>query len=180
MAENEQERDLHLQITLEVGDYFRYYLDRMRVKILISAVVYAVVGASLISFFIFIGEQEFVLSLFVAFPGVLLVGHVLRAHASIRKYIAALSENERIWKFSFRNDSDGYDVVRGDSFAHVAWSSIRSVVEKPRYFEFRFNKYDSYIIPTKFFDSTSEKELLREILRSQLGSRAKLLLLNDN
>ena len=180
MVENEQERALHLQVSLEVGDYFRYYLDLIRMKILIAAVVYAVFTAALISFFIFIGEQELLLSLFLAFPAAVLVGRLLRAHASTRKYIADLSEVERIWKFSFRNDGNGYDVVRGDNFAHIAWSSIRSVVEKPRYFEFRFNKYESYIIPTKFFNSTYEKEFLREVLRSQLGSRAKLLLSNDN
>ena len=73
----------------------------------------------------------------------------------------------------------GYDVVWGDNFSHVAWGSVRSVVEKTRYFQFRFNKYDSYIIPKRFFHNESEQELLREILRSNLGSKAKLFQSNE-
>lgn len=173
----EQESILHLQVTLEAGDYFRYYLDTIKMKMVIAAIIYALVAASLISFFAFIGEQEMLLKtspLFLGFPALAIVGQLLRAHASTRKYIANLREVERVWKFSFRDNSGGYDVAHGDNFSHVAWSSLRSVIERPRYFEFRFNKYDTYIIPKKFFDSALEEEFLRQILRSQLGNRANL------
>lgn len=169
---------MHLQVTLEVGDYFRYYLDTIKIKPVVAVIIYALVAAALISFFTFIDEQEMLLKtspLFLAFPALAIVGQLLRAHASTRKYIASLSEAERILNLSFRNDGSGYDVVRGDNFSHVAWSSVRSVVEKPRYFEFRFNKYESYIIPKRFFGSASEEESLRKILRSQLGDRANLI-----
>jgi len=42
MAENQQERVLHLHVALELKDYFRYYLDTIKVKILIAAIIYAV------------------------------------------------------------------------------------------------------------------------------------------
>ena len=178
MIENEPESVLHVQVPLEVGDYFRYYLDSNRMKMVIALVIYAVFAAALISFFAFIGEQEMLLKtspMFLALPAAGIVGQLLRAHASTRKYIASLTEAERVLKFSFRNDGDGYDLVQGDNSSHVAWSSIRAVVEKARYFEFRLSKYASYIIPKKSLASASEQEYLRKVLRSKLGNRARLI-----
>jgi hypothetical protein len=182
MAENQQERVLHLHVTLELKDYFRYYLDTIKVKILIAAIIYAVVTTGFIYFFTLIGEQETLLKtspLFLGFPAVAIVGQLLRVHASYRKYLTSLSDSEKNAHLIFREPGSGYDVVWGDNFSHVAWGSVRSVVEKTRYFQFCFNKYDSYIIPKRFFHSESEQELLREILRSHLGSRAKLFESNE-
>jgi len=176
MVENEQENTLHIKVPLEVKDHFRSYLDAIKRKLIVGAIIYAAVTAGLIYFFVaFIREQELILNLFLLLPAAVVVGQLLRAHAVCRKYISSLSEVDRNPMLSFRNDSNGYDVVRGESFSHVAWSSLRSVVETPRCFEFHHNKYQSFIIPKRFFDSASKEEFLRQILRSQLGDKAKLI-----
>ena len=182
MAEKPQERVLHLHVNLELKDYFQYYLGTIKVKILIAAVIYVLVTTGFIYFFTLIGEQDTLFKtspLFLGFPAVAIVGQLLRAHASYRKYLASLSESEKNVHLTFRVPGSGYDVVWGDNFSHVAWNSVRSVVEKTRYFQFCFNKYESYIIPKRFFHNESEQELLREIVRSQLGGKAKIFESNE-
>jgi len=182
MAEDPQERILRLHVNLELRDYFRYYLESIKRKLLIAGIIYAVVTAGFIYFFALIGESLTLLEtspLFIGFPAVAIIGQLLRTHASYRKYLASLSEEEESLDLVFRDPGNGYDVVTGDNFYHVGWSSVRSFVEKPRYFQFCFNKYQSFIIPKRFFRDDSEQDLLRQILRLRVGSKAKLLRSNE-
>jgi len=182
MAEDPPERILRLHVNLELRDHFRYYLDSIKRKLLIAGIIYVVVTGGLIYFFESIGESLTLLEtspLFVGFPAVAIIGQLLRAHASLRKYLASLSEEEKSLDLVFREPSNGYDVVWGDNFNHVAWKSVRSVVEKPSYFQFCFNKYQAFVLPKRFFHADSEQDLLRQILRLRVGSKAKLLGSNE-
>jgi hypothetical protein len=96
-------------------------------------------------------------------------------HASYRKYLADLSESEKNIHYMFHENGDGFDIVRGKNFGHVAWESVRRVIERPRYFHFVLNKYESIIIPKRFLSQGSNEKLMRKIIVSQLGSKAKLL-----
>jgi YcxB-like protein len=75
----------------------------------------------------------------------------------------------------FHENGDGFDMVRGKNFGHVAWETVRKVIERPRYFQFVLNKYDSIIIPKRFLFNGSDEKLLKEIISFQVGSKAKLL-----
>lgn len=62
--------------------------------------------------------------------------------------------------------------MRGKNFGHVAWESVRKVIERP---QFDLNKYESIIIPKRFFSHASDEELMKAIIVSQVGHKAKLL-----
>ena len=69
----------------------------------------------------------------------------------------------------FHENGDGFDIVRGKSFSHVAWESVRKVIERPRYFQFVLNKYQSIIIPKRFLLPGSDEEVMKKIIVSQVG-----------
>ena len=75
----------------------------------------------------------------------------------------------------FHENGDGFDIVSGKSFGHVAWENVRKVIEKPQYFQFVLNQYDSVIIPKRFLMHGSDEEVMKEIIVSQVGDKAKLL-----
>jgi hypothetical protein len=77
--------------------------------------------------------------------------------------------------YIFREGGDGFDVMRGKSFTHVAWEDVRKVIERPRYFRFVLGKYESVIIPKRFLLHGSDEQVMKEILVSTVGAKAKLL-----
>ena len=128
--------------------------------------------------YILIGEQAILWQLsplFFGVPIVAIVGQFLRIHASYRKYLTDLSESERNIHYIFRQEADGFDIVRGKNYAHVAWESVRRVVERPRYFRFVLGNPQSLIIPKRFLRQGSDERVMRKIIGSHLGNKAKLL-----
>ena len=174
----EHNRVLQIDATIELRDYFRAYLDANKMKLIVACVICAAVIAGFSYFFILIGEQDILLKLsplFFGFPLIAVAGQFLRVHASYRKYIADLSDAERQIHYLFNENGDGFDLIRGKNFGHIAWESVRTVVERPEYFRFVLGKYESLIIPKRFIIDKSDEMLMREIILSQLGSKAILL-----
>jgi YcxB-like protein len=173
-----KDRIVHVDATIELKDYFYAYFDAAKRKLIISCLIVATVIAAFSYFFILIGEQKILWQLsplFFGLPIVAIAGQFLRMHASYRKYLADLSESEKNIHYMFHENGDGFDIVRGKNFGHVAWESVRRVIERPRYFHFVLNKYESIIIPKRFLSQGSNEKLMRKIIVSQLGSKAKLL-----
>ena len=169
---------LQVDATIELKDYFHAYFDAAKTKLIIACLIVAVVVAGFTYFFILIGEQKILWQLsplFFGLPIVAIVGQFLRIHASYRKYLADLSESEKNFHYIFREGGDGFEIVRGKNFGHVAWESVRRVMERPRYFRFVLNKYESLIIPKRFLLHGSDEKVMRQIIVSHLGNKAKLL-----
>ena len=108
-------------------------------------------------------------------PIVAIVGQFLRIHASYRKYIRDLPESQRNIHYIFHEAGDGFDIVRGKNFSHIAWDNVRKIIERPRYFHFVLNEYESIIIPKRFLLHGSDEQVMREILVSSVGPKVKLL-----
>jgi hypothetical protein len=49
------------------------------------------------------------------------------------------------------------------------------VIERPRYFRIVLNKYESIIVLKRFFLHGSDEEVMKEIIVSNVGNKAKLL-----
>jgi len=173
-----KDRILQVDATIDLKDYFHAYFDAAKTKLIIACLIVAIVIAAFTYFFILIGEQKILWQLsplFFGLPIVAIAGQFLRVHASYRKYLRDLSDSEKSIHYIFRENGDGFDVVRGKNFSHVAWESVRRVIERPRYFNFVLNKYQSFIIPKRFLLHASDEELMKEILVSQVGNKAKLI-----
>ena len=173
-----KDRILQVDATIELKDYFHAYFDTSKTKLIIACLVVASVIVGFTYFFILIGEQKILWQLsplFFGLPVVAIFGQFLRVHASYRKYIRDLSDSERNIHYIFHEDGDGFDIVSGKNFGHVAWENVRKVVERPRYFRFVLNKYESIIIPKRFLLHGSDEEMMKEIIVSQVGHKAKLL-----
>jgi hypothetical protein len=169
-----KDRILQVDATIELKDYFHAYFDAAKTKPIIACLIVAVVVAAFTYFFILIGEQEILWQLsplFFGLPIVAIAGQFLRIHASYRKYLADLSESEKNVHYIFREVGDGFEIVRGKNCGHVAWESVRRVMERPRYFRFVLNKYESLIIPKRFLMYGSDEKVMREIIVSHLGTK---------
>jgi hypothetical protein len=173
-----KDKIVQVDATIELKDYFHAYLDATKTKLIIASLIVAIVIAAFTYFFILIGEQKILWQLsplFFGLPIVAIVGQFLRLHASYRKYLRDLSDSEKNIHYIFREKGDGFDIVRGKNFSHVAWESVRKVKERPRYFRFVLNKYESIIIPKRFLLHGSDEKVMKEIIVSQVGNKTKLL-----
>ena len=173
-----KDRIVLVDATIELGDYFHAHFDAAKTKLIIGCLLVALVIVAFTYFFILIGEQTILWQLsplFVGLPIVAIAGQFLRIHASYRKYLGNLSESEKNIHYMFHENGDGFDIVRGKNFSHIAWESVRKVIERPRYFRFLLANPESLIIPKKFLRHGSDEKVMREILAFHLGSNAKLL-----
>jgi hypothetical protein len=173
-----EDRILQVDTTVELKDYFHAYFDAAKTQLIIACLIVALVIAGFTYFFILIGEQKILWQLsplFFGVPIIAIVGQFLRVHASYRKYIKDLSDSEKNLHYLFHENGDGFDIVSGKSFSHVAWDDVRNVIERPRYFRFVLNKHQSIIIPKRFLIHGADEEMMREILVSRVGEKAKLL-----
>ena len=173
-----KDRIVHVDTTIELNDYFHAYFDIAKTKLIIACLIVATVIAAFTYFFILIGEQKILWQLsplFFGLPIVAIAGQFLRFHASYRKYLRDLSDSEKNIHYIFQENGDGFDIVRGKNFGHVSWDSVRKVKERPRYYQFVLNKYESLIIPKRFFLNGSDEALIKQIIVSQVRNRAKLL-----
>jgi hypothetical protein len=171
-------RTLQVDTTIELKDLFHAWVDNSKKRIIAACLVIAAMIAAFLYFFILIGEERILLQLsplFIGLPIVALAGQFLRTHASLRKYIKSLPESERDVHYIFHEAGDGFDVMRGKNFSHIAWETVRKVIERPRYFQFVLSQYESIIIPKRFLLHGSAEQLLKEILVSNVGHKAKLL-----
>ena len=173
-----KDRIIQVDTTIELKDYFHAYLDTAKTKLIIACLIVASVIAGFTYFFILIGEQKILWQLsplFFGIPIVAIVGQFLRVHASYRKYIRDLSDSEKNVHYIFRDAGDGFDIMSGKSFSHVAWENVRKVKERPRYFQFVLSQYESIIIPKRFLLNGSDEQALKEMIAFQVGNKAKLL-----
>jgi hypothetical protein len=147
-----------------------------KTKLIIACVAVALVIAGFTCFFVLIDEREILWQLwplFFGLPIVAIAGQFLRVHAAYRKYIKELSDSEKNILYLFHEDGDGFDVVSGKNFGHIAWENVRKVIERPRYWRFVLNEYDAIIIPKRFLSPRCE-ERMKKIIVSRVGNRAKL------
>ena len=173
-----KDRTLQIDTTIELKDFFHAYFDTAKTKLIIACFIVAAVIAGFIYFFTLIGEEKILWQLsplFFGIPIVAIAGQFLRVHASYRKYIRDLPDSQRNIHYIFHEAGDGFDIVRGKSFSHVAWDNVRKVIERPRYFNFVLNQYESIIIPKRFLLHVSDEQVMREILLSTAGHKTKLL-----
>lgn len=75
----------------------------------------------------------------------------------------------------FQAEADGYDLNCGESFSHVAWRDVLKVTERPSYFLIHPNGFEARVLPRRGFHHSEEIPIFRDILRSSLGTRARLI-----
>jgi YcxB-like protein len=173
-----RDRTLQIDATIELKDYFQAYFDSAKTRLIVACLVVAALIALFVYFFMLIDEQKILWQLsplFFGMPIVAVGGQFLRVHASYRKYIRDIPESQRSLYYIFHEAGDGFDVMRGKSFIHVAWDDVRKVIERPRYFRFDLSRYESVIIPKRFLAHGSDEQVMKEILVSTVGHKAKLL-----
>ena len=173
-----KDRVLKVEVTIELKDYFHAYFDAAKTKLIIACLIVAVVIGALTYFFILIGEQKILWQLsllFFGLPIVVIAAQFLRVHAEFRKYLRDLSATEKHICYMFQENGDGFDIVLGKSFSHVAWENVRQVIERTRHFRFVLNKYESIIIPKRFLLDSSDEALMKKVIVAKMGHKAKLL-----
>jgi len=170
-------RMILVDFAIESRDLFRANLEISKIRLAIGIGIVAILVIGLSWFFVVIGEQEILWQtapLFIGFPLLGVAGQVLRLHAAGRKYVKGLPESQRRVTYMFPANADGYDVTWGGSFSHIQWADLSKVVEKQNYFLVYLNRFDVGILPKRGFHQRLDVSRFREILRSQLGVKARL------
>ena len=169
---------IHVDFTIKQCDIFWVNLESVKYRLAIGIAIFFLVTGTLIWFFTLIGEQGILLELsplFIGFPAIAVAGQVLRLHAICRRFMKSLPESQREVQYLFQENAEGYDVIRGGSFSHIVWQDLLMVVEKREYFLILINDFDRRILPKRGFHKQSDIPRLREVMRSKLGPRARLL-----
>jgi hypothetical protein len=173
-----ESRTIHLDFSIESKDMFRANLRLAKWRLLVGLAFTVFLISGLVLLFIVIDERTILLQtspLFIGLPLVAVGGQVLRLHAICRKYVAGLTETQRRTQYAFYEDGDGYDVISGESFAHISWQDVLKITELRDSFQIHLNKYHIRIIPKRGFHQASDIEALRRVLVSAIDARAHLL-----
>jgi hypothetical protein len=175
---SEGNKFIHVDFSIQTRDLFRANLGLAKIRLIVGLGFSLCLITGLVIFFLMIDEQLILLEtspLFVALPLVALGGQVLRLHALCRKYVSRLTESQRRMQYMFSADDDGYDVASGESFSHLSWDDVLKIIEKPTSFLIFLSPYDCQIIPKRGFHRAADIEVLRAIVRSSIGVKAKFL-----
>ena len=151
---------------------FRAHLSLYKWRFVVAVLITASAIASLIYFFLLIGEQDILWQtspLFIGVPLVGLFGQLLRLHATSRKYVSSLSQRQV--RYAFRADAGAYEVLFGESYSLIAWADHLKALEKSGYFLLFHSRCDAAIIPKSAFEPNGIS-VFRRILKLQLGDRA--------
>lgn len=155
---------------------FRAGVDLAKRRLVVALLLIAVLIGGLIYFFTLIGEQRVLWQtspLFIALPLVAVGGQILRLRAATKKYVSSLAPSKRTIQYMFQSNTDGYDIISGESSGHIAWADMLKVTERPSYFLLHLNRFEVNVIPTSAF-APAEVRSFRAIVRSKLGERAEL------
>lgn len=169
---------IHVDFTSKQSDIFWVNLAIDKYRLAIGVAIFLLVTGAFVWFFSLIGELEVLLQVspfFIGIPAIAVAGQVLRLHATCRKFVKSLPESQRRVQYMFEENSEGYDVIRGGSFSHILWQDLMKLVEQRDYFVIFINAYDCRILPKNGFHDPSDIPLLRELVRSKLGTKARVL-----
>lgn len=178
MMNSRDDRVIHVDFEMQRRDLFRVNLSLAKWRLIAGILVTSTLMGGLVWFFWLIGDQGVLLELAPLMVGLSLLafgGQILRLHSECRRFVAALPEAQRRVHFMFATGSDGYDVSSGESFGHVAWKDILKVIETPASFLLYRNRFEIRILPKRGFHQSSDISVFRELLQSQLGTKAKVL-----
>ncbi len=169
---------IHVDFTITQRDLFRVNLELAKFRLAGACAVLALVVGSLIWFFWLIDDLHILLQLsplFIGAPLMAIVGQVLRLHVYCRQFIKNLPESQRRAQYLFQENAEGYDITWGRSFSHILWQDLMTVIEKRNYFLIYHNKFEARILLKSGFHQQSDIPLFRQIVDSQLGTKARLL-----
>jgi hypothetical protein len=155
---------------------FRAGLDLAKRRLIIALLFVAMLIAGLIYLFLLIGEQNILWQtspLFIGLPLVAWGGQILRLYATTRKYVLSLAPSKRTIQYMFLSNTDGYEIISGESSAHIAWADMLKVTERRSYFLLHLNRFEVNVIPKSAFEPAG-LPIFRAILKSKLGQRAEL------
>ena len=181
--ESREGQSIQVAFFLETRDLFRAGMDLAKFRLLLGVGTSLCLVTGLVMFFLWIDERAILLQtspLFIGFPLLAVGGQILRLHAMCRKYVSALESRQRDLQYSFVEDRDGFDVICGKSFSHVSWDDVFKIVERRNYFQIFLSRVDLRMLPKRAFAKDDDITLLREIFKSKLSNRAKLLATSSN
>jgi len=177
MLSNRENAALQIEFSIDARDMFRASIDMAKLRLLLGLGFSLALITGLFIFFIIIDEELILIQtspLFIGIPLFAVGGQVLRMHAVCRKYVSGLSSLQRRVRYTFRYESDSYEVASGESSSRISWNDVLKAVEKRKYFLIFLNKFQIQLIPKAAIQGTEQAALLRQMLLAKLGAGAKL------
>ena len=170
-------KTLHLDGDVELRDLLRLSLEAIKTNLIIGVTICLLLFAAVTCFFVSIDESKMlpdILPIFVGIPCIVVIGRTLQVYVECRKVMADLKKSGRTVHYLFHEDGDGYDVMTGKNFSHAAWEGLTRASESPHFFRWDFGKTSVWAVPKRFFKSEAEVRMMRKLLHSKLGEKAKL------
>jgi hypothetical protein len=171
-------RTVYIDFEIDKRTLFRANLGLAKWRLLAGIVIFTVFAALVVGFFWYVDEQLILWELSPLFLGAPLLsvgGQVLRLHATCRKFVASLPQDQRSIGYIFSTQNDGFDVSSGSSFGHVSWQDVTGITEKPSYILICKNPLEIRVLPKRAILQDSDLDVLRSIFKEKLGPRARLL-----
>jgi hypothetical protein len=163
--------DLQLSDLLR-ANYWFFYSNRLT-KILLTIVV---IGISLYGYTIFsnFASGHDVTTELVPLLPVLAFCVIFNStvYFNTKSQFSSLKDFQKKLRYSF--SYDGYDIVDGKSSSHVSWDSIQRAVESKFGFHLFIQKNLFHFLPKRCLQQESDAALIRDILKSSLGDKAKI------
>ena len=170
-----QQEPIQIDVLLEFRDFLRanywYLFKKFRllfVMLFIGGVFYPILyfsGAA--------GEISNAQSYwgFLVIPG-LFFFLLLSTYLGARRHMKSNRGIQEETRYSF--SENGINAVAESSSGHTSWSNIRDAYETKNSFLLFISNNQMYTVPKRFFHSREQVDSFRQLLLSELQSRAKL------
>lgn len=175
------ESSLVIDARVNFDDYKTYWFDYFKRSLPNSLIFWGIfsLGSLFFAYLLRLSTIAFwsftLLSIFlIIIPSLMYFFNYREFMRNVSKHISELGEQEKNYSMIFKPDSDGFDIVHGKNFSHIAWSSVKNVAEMDAFFIFRFG-VNPFLLSKNNFKNEVETNEFRQILINNLGSKVKFL-----
>jgi hypothetical protein len=168
---------LHLDYELNLKDYSKIWVDLFK-ESLPSLIFFWGIAVVLSLLGLFFTNEKLVFTLttitFSAIPTYIALSSYQNYMNQAKKAFEQLSDNQKRIHLTFQSNSEGFECMSGKNFSHISWESIKDVNENEDHFIFGMAG-NFFLIPKIALRNDDQINLLRKLILSNLGEKAKLL-----
>lgn len=161
-------------IDLQLADLLRanywHFFSKGSIRFLMPLYLLVVVAGTIV---FFLNGASSIWSAFVSLAMILMaVVLIATVYFQTKRNFSDLKEFQKNVRYTF--SFDGYEVSDDKSSAHVSWDAILRAVETKHGFNLFFHRMFFHTVPKRCFRQPSDIQAMREILKQNLGVKAKV------
>ncbi len=166
-----EEKTIEIEVELTFDDFFYTIVSRSFNVRWIFVIAAFIVIIPLVFSLIFLAyvKGDWLFTLIILGLPILIFAGLFYQYYRVAKRLAAKSKAKIQWSFS----DFGYEIVSENGTANISWKAPEEIIETKTHFLLIVQKPNFVIIPKRFFKE-SQITAFRELVRRNLGDKAKL------